>query len=269
VQSVLASIFIDDSNGHGKMLSHLPVPFGSFEPAINLPAVYCSSPLYNSELVAAARYIMEFHWAVYSFKSGHFVTNVLRHTLPFRVTLAANHLLEGRSFFKEFAKYNKILANATKQLDHIWSSGETSPLDGYLIHGPQLLKRTDARSFWQLQASIVTRMCVNCGLSIFIVLLSPEHQSTYVTQFVKTLELASCGASHQVRCIAPILVTVMIRSCVSCSVFNGIATITCNLSTCLCHPQRLPCHWAPFSGSHSMCALTLSLMCSLAKTLGM
>lgn len=136
VQSVLASILIDNSNGHSSMLSHVPVLFGSFEPSIDLPAVYRSSPLYNAELVAAARYILEFHWAMYSFNSGHLIVSMLRDSLPFRIVLAADPLLEGRSFFKDFAKCNKILSNVSELLDNIRSSGDTSPLDGYLIHSP-------------------------------------------------------------------------------------------------------------------------------------
>lgn len=200
-QSVLASILIDNSNGHSAMLSHVPVLFGSFEPSIDLPTVYRLCPLYNAGLVAAARYIMEFHWAVYSFNSGHFIASMRRESLPFRITLAVDPLLESRSCFKEFAKCNKILSNAPELLDHTRSSGNTSPLSGYLINGPQLLKRTDARSFLQLQTSIILQMRTICGLSMFLVLLLPENHLAYVKQFITTLKLANwCVSSSQLHC---------------------------------------------------------------------
>jgi hypothetical protein len=108
-QSIFTAIFVDDSRGHSEMLSHVPVCFGTYEPTVDLAAVYKSSPLYNSDLVCAAQTILEFHWAVYSFNSGHFLTSIDRGPLPFRVTLAADRTIAGRSCFKEFTGCQRIL----------------------------------------------------------------------------------------------------------------------------------------------------------------
>lgn len=197
-QAVLASIFIDDSNGRGEMLSHVPVLFGSFESTINLTAVHRSSPLYNNELIAAARYIIEFQWAIYSFNSGHFLTAIQRESLPFCVTLAVDPLLEGCSCCKDFAKCQRVLSPTSKLLNHIRSSGDTSPLNGYLIHSPVLSNSANAPSFWQLQTSIVTQLRLIRGLPLFLAFLPADSQSKPVIRFISALEEASWTVSSSI-----------------------------------------------------------------------
>jgi hypothetical protein len=74
--NIASAIFVDDSHGHSDVLSNVPIQFGSFDSSINLSQVYAASPLYNSDLVFAARTITTFEWAVYSFNNGHFTSSI-------------------------------------------------------------------------------------------------------------------------------------------------------------------------------------------------
>ena len=185
-QSIFTSIFLDDANGHSA-LSHVPVVFGTFAPEVDLAAVYRSSPLYHSELVLTARTILEFQWAVYSFNSGHFMTNIRRHCLPFRVTLAADTTLSGRSCFKEFTNCQRILTGAKEMLDHVRSSGDTSPIDGYLIHSHDLSSASNVSAFWQIQASLVVQLRSIRNLPLFVAIISHHATSRAITVFCNTL----------------------------------------------------------------------------------
>ena len=100
--NLVTAIYVDNRGGQSSSLTNVPVHFGNFEPSIDLDAVYKAAPLYNSELVAAARYISHFQWCVYSFNSGHFTSTIASKGLPFRVVLAADPYSQGRALFKKF-----------------------------------------------------------------------------------------------------------------------------------------------------------------------
>jgi hypothetical protein len=156
--NIASAIFVDDSHGHSDVLSNVPIQFGSFDSSINLSQVYAALPLYNSDLVFAARTITTFEWAVYSFNNGHFMSSIDRYQLPFRIVLAADAYSQGRALFKEFSKCPTILNGAKELYDHVRGSGNRSKLDGYLIHSHRFSHTASTRTFWQLQASILSNM---------------------------------------------------------------------------------------------------------------
>ena len=79
-------------------LSNYPVRFGLSQPA---PATNPSAPLYNSDVTCAASILSLFDWAVYGFNSGHFISNIREHGLPFRITLGCDPFASGRALLKE------------------------------------------------------------------------------------------------------------------------------------------------------------------------
>jgi hypothetical protein len=157
--NIISAIYLADSYGHSGVLSNVPLQFGCFESTVDLSAIYKSAPLYNCDLVLAARTINHFQWACYSFNSGHFSATSNVNSLPFRVVLAADAFSEGFALFCEFAKSPTILNGAKELYDHIRCCGDTSKLDGYLIHSHCFPTSAATRVFWQLQASIILELC--------------------------------------------------------------------------------------------------------------
>ena len=180
-------IHSQSSNGHENHLSNVPICFGCFEAGIDLTQVYKATPLNNSELVLAARHIFHFQWAVYSFNSGHFVVSIQQHSLPFRVVLGAGAFAEGRTLFKEFTDCTMILPGARELYDHVRNSGDTSKIDGYLLHSHRFPNSGATRAFWQLQASIIEEFRNIRQLSLFVALVHPDHDCRSISHFTQTL----------------------------------------------------------------------------------
>lgn len=186
--NILSEIYLADSNGHGGVLSNVPIQFGCFGVDVDLTTVYKSAPLYNNDLVFAARVITHFQWAIYSFNSGHFAATSLTQALPFRVVLAADAFSEGRALLKEFAQCPLILNGAKELYDHVRKSGDTSKLDGYLIHSHRFPTSASTRTFWQLQASIISEMRKIRNLSLFVAFVHLDHDGRPVGLFAKALQ---------------------------------------------------------------------------------
>jgi hypothetical protein len=191
IANIITAIYVDDSNGHSCALSNVPVSFGLFDATVDLCAVSKIPPRYNSELVLAARAITQFHWAVYSFNDGHFMSSIKRLALPYRIVLAADAFGEGRALFKEFSQCPTILAGAKELYNHIRSSGDTSKLDGYLLHSHRFPQSNATHAFWQLQASIINELRNICALSLFVAIVHPDHDGRPVSLFLSSLK--SCG----------------------------------------------------------------------------
>jgi hypothetical protein len=138
--------------------------------------------------VLAARTIVEFQWAVYSFNCGHFLTSIRAGALPFRIVLVADAFVEGRSLFKEFSDCTIILDGARELYNHIRNSGDNSVLDGYLIHSHRFPSSENNHAFWQLQASIVVGMRKIRGLSLFVAIVHRDHDNRSVGLFCSTLK---------------------------------------------------------------------------------
>jgi hypothetical protein len=185
--NLISDIYLSDSNGHGSVLSNIPIQFGTFENDIDLASIHKCTPLYNHDLVLAARTITHFQWAVYSFNCGHFSASCDTHSIPFRIVLAADAFSEGRALFKEFAKCPIILNGAKELYDYVRRSGDRSQLDGYLIHSHRFPTTSSTRTFWQLQASIITEMRTARSLSLFVALVHSDHDGRAIGLFSQAM----------------------------------------------------------------------------------
>ena len=195
-QSLISSIFIDDSDGH-EFLTNVPVKYGTFTnhvPVDSSDAI----PLYNSELPAAAKAFIRSDWAVYSFSNGHFVSSIATRNFPFHVTLAADPFSEGRALFGEFTDCKRIFSGVNALHDHVRSSGDCSILSGYMIHSHRLPPGDSMHNFWQIQASIIGELRKLRSLSIVLVFVHPDHDGRVLTKFQKALRINGWITSSQV-----------------------------------------------------------------------
>jgi hypothetical protein len=125
---------------------------------------------------------------VYGFNSGHFISNIQEHGLPFRVTLSCDPFASGRALFKELCGCKTILSSATALLDHIRGSGITSPLSGYLIHSHWYSGTDPASKFWEVQAHIVLQLRLIRNLSTVVAWVHPDHDGRAFTTFSTKLK---------------------------------------------------------------------------------
>ena len=181
------SVADDTAIMHGTGLQHLatwPVTFGMQAPSPSSD----SCCLYNSDLTSAAGMFARYDWAVYGFNSGHFLLSIRDLGLPFNVVLACDPFANGRALFQEFPNCPTTLFSAPSLLDHVRGSGLTSKMTGYLIHLHQYTTSEPTTKFWELQASIVTKLRLIRSLSIVAAFVHPDHDSRAVsTGFVAKL----------------------------------------------------------------------------------
>jgi hypothetical protein len=78
--------------------------------------------------------------------------------LLFLIALACDLYAHGHDLFHEVAKCPTVLLGAGAILDHIRASGDTSPINGYIIHSHQYQSSKPSYSFWSIQASIVDNL---------------------------------------------------------------------------------------------------------------
>jgi len=136
IQTLLTHIVVRRNTGNAA-LSVIPVRFGTFP---------------------ATRMSVQFDWAVYSFSSGHFCSTILNRNLPFAISLACDPYESGRALFQEFAPTAKVFGSGIDLLNHIRASGETSPLQGYLINSYRFQSSEVTASFWKLQLSLIAQL---------------------------------------------------------------------------------------------------------------
>jgi hypothetical protein len=60
-------------------------------------------------------------------------------------------------------------------LHHIRASGDTSVVNGYLIHSPHFQTSITTTMFWQLQAAIISQLRLICLLLVIIATIHPDH----------------------------------------------------------------------------------------------
>jgi hypothetical protein len=145
-------------------LQHLaiwPVFFGLNPgvPSFTINPTVRAQTLYNFDLTSAAGLLSCYDWAIYGFNSGHFLSTIRKMNLPFNVVLACDPFANGRTLFQEFTHCSTIFSGAPVLLDHVWGSGLTSQLMGYLIHSHCYTSSKPTSPFWELQASIVMQLC--------------------------------------------------------------------------------------------------------------
>jgi hypothetical protein len=144
-QAIISTLLVD--NYHCLChLSNTSFHFGEFEKVI--PSLARSTN--NDEIPCYAQQVLQFNWAVYSFHGGHFASTIKSHNLLFHVKLACNPYKSGQSLFQEFTSCKQIFNSATKLLNHIRASGDTSVIHGYLIHSNCYQTSKTTSKFWQL-----------------------------------------------------------------------------------------------------------------------
>jgi hypothetical protein len=182
IQLLLTNIVLSNGLGNTALLN-VPVRFGTFDgdfPGHRIEA--CA--LLNSEFAHYARQCLQFDWMVYLFFNGHFCSLISRRNLPFRITILCNPYESGRALFQEFATGAHVFGSGNDLLNHIGASGETSPIQGYLINSYQFQTSEVTSSFWKLQLSIIAQYCLICLLSVVVAVVIQDHDRQSVTAFV-------------------------------------------------------------------------------------
>ena len=194
VQNLLTEITTSASWGHTH-LSNIPIRFGAAEAAVltTMP----SRPLLNSELAQYARQALQYHWAVFSFSNGHFVSSIESRGLPFKISLACDTTEAGRSLFHEFAPDATVFNTGNDLLNHSRASGEQSIISGYLINSYRFQTSEVTSSFWKLQLSIIAQLRLIRSLSIVVAIIIPDHDGRAIKSFTKGLDAAHWKVSSR------------------------------------------------------------------------
>ena len=108
--------------------------------------------------------------------------------MPFRVVLACNLYSNGRALFWSMTLCKHVLDGVSLVLDHIWCSGITSKLTGYIIHLQQQSSTEPTKQFWDIQSQIVTQLRITRALLLVVAFVHPDHDNRAVSlTFGKTL----------------------------------------------------------------------------------
>ncbi len=89
--------------------------------------------------------------------------------------------MNGRALFQEFKHCPTIFSGTPTLLDHVWGSGLTSQLMGYLIHSHHYTSSKPTSRFWELQASIITQLRLICLLAIVVAFVHLDHDGHAVS----------------------------------------------------------------------------------------
>jgi hypothetical protein len=182
-QAIISTLLVD--NCHSLChLSNTSIHFGEFEKVI--PSLAHSAN--NDKIPCYAQQVLQFNWAVYSFHGGHFASTIKSHNLPFHVKLACDPYESGRSLFQEFTSCKQIFNSATKLLNHIRASGDTSVIHGYLIHSNCFQRSKTTSKFWQLQTSIISQLRHVRNLNIVVAIVHPDNDGRSVKTFSTNLK---------------------------------------------------------------------------------
>ena len=183
-QAIVSTVTVD--NYHGLChLSNIPVRFGN----LGQVTPSTSRSLNNDEFPFIALQVLQFSWAVYSFQGGHLALTIQSRNLPFHVQLACDPFESGRSLFQEFTSCPHIFGTANNMLNHIWSSGDTSVIHGYMVHSPRFQTSNTTTKFWQVQATIISDLCLIQSPSIVVATIHPDHDGCSVKIFSANLKL--------------------------------------------------------------------------------
>ena len=103
--------------------------------------------------------------------------------------------------FAKFEPSARIFSSGNELLHHIWASGETSMIHGYLINFYRFLTREVTSAFWKQQLAIITQLRLIRLLSLIIAVVIPDHDGHSVKAFIRGLKTAhwkvsSCNTSY-------------------------------------------------------------------------
>ncbi len=108
--------------------------------------------------------------------------------MPFHVVLACHPYSNGRALFWSMTLCKHVLNGALLLLDHIWCSGITSKLTGYIIHSQRQSSTEPTKRFWDIQSQIITQLCITRALLLVVTFVRPDHDNRAVSlTFGKTL----------------------------------------------------------------------------------
>jgi hypothetical protein len=201
-------------------LCNYPVRFGlSPQPSSIQPS---STPLYHSDVTCAASILLHFDWVVYGFNSGHFVSNILKHGLPFCITLGCNPFASGRALFKEVCECPTILSSAPALPDHVCGSGITAPLAGYLIHSHRYSGTDPASKFWEVQANIVLQLHLIRNLSIVVAWVHPDHDGRSFSTFLTKLKASGWIATDSLLRFGAFNDTITVTHCLVMAIHSNV-----------------------------------------------
>ncbi len=245
-QTIVSTVLIN--NCHGLChLSNIPVKFGNF----GRVTLSTSQSLHNNEFPCYALQVLQFSWADYSFQGGHFASTIQTRNLPFHVTLACNPFKLGRSLFQEFTSCRQVCGTATKMLNHIWSSRDTSIVLGDMIHSPHFCDSDTTTKFWQVQAAIISDLLLICSLWIVIATIHPHHDGHSVKTFISNLKSKGWVVSSDDVSFPTLGDTIAGRCCVLTTVHSSCAPAVKPLQ--LKRPPSIPHRplgefiWEPFN----------------------
>jgi hypothetical protein len=165
-------------------LSNIPVRFGN----LGWVTLSTSCSLNNHEFTCYALQVLQFSWAVYSFQGGHLASTIQSCNLPFHVKLACNPFKLGCSLFQKFTSCCQVFGTANDMFNHIRSLGDTSVIDGYMIHSPHFQPSNKATKFWQVQATIISDLCLIRSLLIVVATIHPDHYGCSIKTFSTNLK---------------------------------------------------------------------------------
>jgi hypothetical protein len=143
------------------------VEFGTFHTPESASTDQPARELYNSEFLALAYSVTRFQWAAYGFNSGHIISTIEARKLLFSIGLACDPYAYGRALFNEVAKFQNVLHGASALLDHICTSSDASPIEGYIIHSHCYQSSKPSTVFWLLQASTIEKPFRNSQTATF------------------------------------------------------------------------------------------------------
>ncbi len=131
-------------------VTNVPIMFTVAEPIE-------STRLHHTASASAAFSLMNFHWAIYGFGSGHFHSTCLSRGIPFKIRIAADPTYQGRNFFKSFCKVPVIVDSAINLLKKV----RTSSIDniaGYYIEAPLIHESHLQLEFLKIQSTTIHEM---------------------------------------------------------------------------------------------------------------
>lgn len=185
--TLLSTILFDDSNGHD-CLENIPVKFGYWSQDSQPSSSSGAVSLYNSDLPVAAYQIARSTWAIHGYNCGHFMSSIQSRSLPFDIVLASDPTPQGRAQLQEFTTCRLIFNGVAAMFSHVRSSGDTTKLDGYLIHPQSFATPQLTRDFWQLQLSLIVQLRKLRSLAIVVAFLPPTHDSRAANQFASGMK---------------------------------------------------------------------------------
>ena len=117
------SIDICDSRGH-IFLSIVSIVYGRTTKLQSRPM----TQFHRNYVPVFASLLVSYKWGVFRFNSGHFVSTIQTHNIPFEIDLAADTSPNGCALFKQFTGCPSVVDSSDSLLKLIQSSVETSSL---------------------------------------------------------------------------------------------------------------------------------------------